>query len=578
MPAIDIIDQFMWGFQRHFRGNIEFRTRYVLEAIGFEGTAEVLLVGLARDGHSVRHQVCVEPEEGRWAQSMFATLPSDAELAAQNHPDRLIFYSDEQTSREQPERIRRRAISETVARLLADDDLRAGVKSFCSDAIPYQDYYVVTVIQLSATAVAALPVIRYTWMREDQEMNLLTACIGQILEQAEIELCRATPAPGQGLADSMRLDAGEIIARAARSLMRRPFIGDRDINTGLFEPIEEVSKLLYEGSLGEGGLILAERDDPRLVYLLHLEQPVPIHNARWLRKLLQMASGDAALVTDYKHVYGLATLADAQDPPYRIDVAGPQKWDLRRGQQHFIRVTDGRPRLPQEPIPAARLRTNARRIFPEIDEADAERMHEAMDILLSLGRGGMVVFAADAASEAERLERQGSRIRPTMLSRELLERATMIDGSILADPRGQCHAIGVILDGGAVSDCTPERGSRYNSAVRYVAGGASGRMAFVVSEDAMLDVVPLLLPQVDRDEMEAKVVALEAATLDTYHAPRNILSSHRFYLDADQCSRINDALDRIEEEPREVGQLVWITPRFAPDPAMNDSYFISTAG
>lgn len=63
-----------------------------------------------------------------------------------------------------------------------------------------------------------------------------------------------------------------------------------------------------------------------------------------------------------------------------------------------------------------------------------------------------------------------------------------IDGAVLACPNGVCHAIGVILDGQADPGCTPARGSRYNSALRYVVG--KPRLAVVVSEDRTVDVIP----------------------------------------------------------------------------------------
>jgi hypothetical protein len=143
---------------------------------------------------------------------------------------------------------------------------------------------------------------------------------------------------------------------------------------------------------------------------------------------------------------------------------------------------------------------------------------------------------------------------------------------MIADPDGVCHAVGVILDGNATPTCTPARGGRYNSAVRYVGDGSTGRQALVLSEDGTLDVVPLLRPQIDGDAVERAVVALGSALIDDYHQTRNFLDENRFYLNADQCRRANEALDRIERAPVEVGRIVWSTNRFEPDPEMNDGY------
>lgn len=188
--------------------------------------------------------------------------------------------------------------------------------------------------------------------------------------------------------------------------------------------------------------------------------------------------------------------------------------------------------------------------------------------------GSMVIIAGDAASEADRLELQGTRIEPTPLTPELAARASEIDGTILVDPEGCCHAIGVILEGQANERCTPSRGARYNSGVWYVGEGGAARIALVVSDDRTLDVIPLLLPRVLREPIVGAIDALVAATSDNFHQPRNTLDKFRFYLSAEQCEIANAALNRIEAEPQEVGEIRWIGNRFVPDPAMNESYFL----
>jgi len=568
------IDQFMWGYQPHFRSNVQLLARNVFEAIGFDGSVDVVLVGLAREGSEVRHAVCVEPEDGPWPQHLFATLPEKTEEAWRSHSLQSMFFSDPVTSREKPDRIRRVAISDEVARHLRADDERRGVKSFCSQAIPYDRYHVVTVLQLETEMLRAYPLISYRWQERTIESNLVLGCIDAILEQAETELWRPWPEPGRALGDSMRLEAREIVSRAARLLMRTPFVAGSWMNSGLFEPMEAVSTLAYEGRSGTGRILLAAADDPNIDYAFRFEESIPIRQGRWVRKLLQMAGGSNALIADYDRVHGLGRISDVSAPVFEIDIVGAHQWDLRRGDQLFMRVRNGVPRLPQEPVPSDRFDENVRRIFVGIGDQSLERMRNVMKLLLQFGRGSMIIFAKDAASEAKRLDRQGTRIRPAAITHELLEMASAIDGSILADPDGVCHAIGVILDGGASEACTAERGSRYNSAVRYVARDTPDRMAFVISDDGTLDIVPMLRRQVDRAELEAQVSVIETSTGEDYHAARNFLAAHRFYIASGQCQRINAALDRIEKEPREVGQIILLTRRFEPDPEMNDSYFL----
>jgi len=136
------------------------------------------------------------------------------------------------------------------------------------------------------------------------------------------------------------------------------------------------------------------------------------------------------------------------------------------------------------------------------------------------------------------------------------------------------QAVGVILDGEAVPQCTPSRGSRFNSAMRYVRSPDRQRLAIVFSDDHTIDIIPLLRPQIDRHEVEKQITELEKATLENYHEPRNWLDDHRFYVNRAQCERVNRALDRIENLPKEMGQIVMITARLEPDPEFNESYFM----
>ncbi|MBL1822865.1 hypothetical protein ELE64_33570, partial [Klebsiella pneumoniae] len=77
-----------------------------------------------------------------------------------------------------------------------------------------------------------------------------------------------------------------------------------------------------------------------------------------------------------------------------------------------------------------------------------------------------------------------------------------IDGTILLDPAGLCHAIGIILDGEATDECTPSRGSRYNSGVRYVQTSGTRRLAIVVSDDRTVDIIPQIKRLCSRSKIE----------------------------------------------------------------------------
>ncbi|MDA9445653.1 MULTISPECIES: diadenylate cyclase [unclassified Bradyrhizobium] len=473
------IDQFMWPYQDSFREGVQHLARSVLGDIGFEdGAATVFLVGLAAPGHQGRHAVCIEPEDGPWKQEMFGTLSADVERAIPTDPMQRMHYDDWATMRDKPENIRRNVITNEIRRSLKVEDERTGTRSFCSRATKYGDFYIVAVLQVPERGLRSLPTIRYRWQDQVGETSLVLECIREILAQAVQELSRPHPEPGRGIGDRNRLVAKEIADRAARLLMRTPFIDGDYANWGLYESIEEVSKLMYEGTVGTGRIILAADNDPSLHYMLKLSSPVLLNETRWLRKLLQMATRETALVCGYATAFGLGSVSDVGAPHFSIDFTGRHQWDLRRGDRIFMRVKDGQPRLPQDPIQVERFEENMRRIFPGIRDTSIAFARNVMDLLFKMGRGSTIVFAADAAGEAKRLESQGTRIQPAAINKEFLERASSIDGAMIADPNGVCHAIGVILDGNATPKCTPARGGRYNSAVRYVGNGSpAGRLS-----------------------------------------------------------------------------------------------------
>lgn len=564
-----LIKLFMWGYQDHFRVGLEFRTKGVFEKLGAEAEPKVFLVGLRRPGFGLGHPVCVEPEDGEWSVTLFEGLSEAVEAAIHKHPLQQMLYGDELSMREKPTRIRQLTIADEVKRRLEDEDRRLGQRSFCSEACSVGEYDVVCVLQIPERLFAQYPSIDLTWQGEQYETNLVLACIRQILEEGRRALF--VPDPGRLDTDTMRT-AEEIIQVAASYFMRSPFLPGRFCTTDLFEHLNRLSQLRYEGSAGVGRIVLAAADDPNVEYVLRLKEPVKLLQTRWARKLLQMATGKAALIAQYGDITGLGQVSDVSAPPYSIEFLDHHQWDLRRGDQILMRCRFGEARLPQEPIGRDRFVDNMRQVFAKIDEPSIARFLKVLDLLTQLPHGSSVIIAEDAAEEAARLSNQGTVIAPVPLSKDLLERATAIDGTILTDPQGVCHAIGVILDGQAVDESTPSRGARYNSALRYVAAGSVPRMAFVISEDRTLDVVPLLRPRVDRTKIEAAVTAIGSATPKNYHKPRSFLDDHRFYLDEEQCRRVNEALDRIESDSRELGRIVIVTERFTPHPAMNASY------
>ncbi len=214
---------------------------------------------------------------------------------------------------------------------------------------------------------------------------------------------------------------------------------------------------------------------------------------------------------------------------------------------------------------------NYLRIFRNATEANAVHIWNIIEIASQLDHGSMVVISTDSEIESERLQNQGTRIAPQFLTPELFKNVSKIDGTILVDQKGICHSIGVILDGPADPECTPSRGSRYNSGVRYVKANMGNRLVIVASEDKTIDVLPLGPKKLSRKILEYSINKLEKSNNENFFRFRNWLDEHRFYLNQTQCDRINTALARLKSQPRD-GGIFFELPTFTAYPDYDDSY------
>jgi hypothetical protein len=496
------------------------------------------------------------------------------------HPLKNVFYGDEPSMRDKPENIRRDSVRKAVQKGLDLYDAHHGVRSFAGPPAPVGDYYVVPALQLPSAIFERFRPLRepVTDGHFTGHPSLVHAAVSQVLSEAHDELLR--PDPGRYLSGRSR-SPEEIARRAAASFMYTPGLAMGDRNYGspnLFERFNLISSLMYEGAEGTGRMLLAKPGGGAVDVLLQLAEPVPFREPRWARKVLQMASSETALIADCEKVLGLGNIAAGIDPwatqnVFEIEFIDHYHWRLACGGEVMLVSRYGAPSLPQEGFPRDRIVDTYQRLFSKADAGDVASFVAIFETAVGQRHGSMLVVAEDAEIEADRLRGQGTKIEPTKLTPELYRRVSGIDGTIIMDPRCVCHAIGVILDGPARPECTPSRGSRYNSGIRYVGSANTPRIAVVVSDDRTVDVIPILPPRIKRSSIEKAIAELEGASRDDYHRAINWLDRHRFYLGQDQCERINTALTRIRREPMEVGEIMIQWRRFEPQSGLDDSFF-----
>ena len=580
----ELIYLFMWGYQRHFRSFVEIRMDSVMKELGVSDVESAcLLVGTKIPGHENQNDVCVEPENGKWSIDLFEGLLNDVEMEIHNHPMRDVIYGDEPSMRDKPENIRRDSVRKAVQKTLEAYDSEYGVCSFAGPPAPVEDHYVVPVLQLPDELFERVLTLRRPASDDGHVAgyaSLVHATVSAVLDEAYDELLR--PDPGRYPGTRWR-SSEEIIRRAASSFMYAPGVAIGDKNyfmSDLFERFNSISSLMYEGTKGTGKLLLARPDGEAVDMLLKFSRPIPFRESRWSRKVLQMASSEAALIADCEKIFGLGKIAAGVDPlmsqnVFEIEFLDLYHWRLLCGGKVMLVSKYGTPSLPQEEFPRHRLLDTYQRLFPDVSEEDVARFVTLFEAAVDQQHGSMLVVAKDAEAEVGRLQGQGTRIEPTKLSSDLYRKVSGIDGAIIIDPHCVCHAIGVILDGSARPECTPSRGSRYNSGLRYVSATDARRLVVVVSDDRTVDVIPVLPLRIKRLDVEKAIAELEAATSDNYHSAINWLGGHRFYLNQGQCDRINAALEKIQNEPMEVGEMRRQWDKFSPHPALDESYFES---
>jgi hypothetical protein len=352
--------------------------------------------------------------------------------------------------------------------------------------------------------------------------------------------------------------------------------GNFDLGSA-FNALNGTTARAYEGAAAAGRMLLVGPDHEGLEVLARFAEPVGLHGARAVRKLLQTTGPALALLVHDGGAYGLGGLRarSASEAVFEVAITAHATWELRHGQDVMLRVAYGEAALPRPMFDERLVADTLDRIL-----GPGARTDDLMVLISAAStaeHGTTLVISSAAEAEAARLAGPATLLVPEVLSAELLRRYADMDGAVLIDPTGVCHAVGVILDGEAIGGGDPSRGARYNSAVRYEASATAATLVVVVSEDGGVNLVPVPRSRVRRQVVDDAVTRLGAA-LESGD-PREFSDSFDavkvlgFYLSKDECERVN-AINSAEQQRREeVGTIVIIHEKFQPHADMNSSYF-----
>lgn len=569
-----VINQFMWGFQRHFRIAARLRMRQALEFIGLQTDVTMVLVGFAKDPRQ-QHQICVEPENGLLSTADFEGVLARADQLYRSDPDYDLLITDELSHAAYHQnlslRSRCRAIEEAILGSGYFDDL----KFYVSRSARIDDYEVHTCVGVPTDLLAPLPSF-------DQAM-FERIYVGRSLHEEVIEACLRSfdkelhlPDPGADFLSDLHDD--DLVTTAARRFVSGTTYRVTKRPSDLFDMVNEFSSMTYERAGAGGNLVIGELRNLEDRIQIRLQEPVPLSEARSMRKLLELTDGETCVLADEHQAYGLGR-ALSDDNTIQISITGHARWELSMNGRSFVRVAYRHPTIPKRPIARQDFADTIRRIF---GDANINTIWELVQGAQEIGHGTTIVISPDPTSETARLSGQALPIVPACLDPHQVARLGGIDGAVLLGPDGRCHAFGVILDGSAVAQGDRARGARFNSSVRYQQTVGKGSVIVVISDDGLVDLIPSLAPLVNREDVERAVTSFctysdsENIDAETWSLANDAVEDFEFYLNEEQCRRVNESYDREMRRRYESGGIAWQRQPLRPDPRMDDSYFLES--
>lgn len=484
---------FMWKWQHIFQASAAHLAQSFVEPLDPHLAPDAFLVGFrVADNAEDTESICVSPEDCRFRPEVFADVPQLTEELAKADPQfswRCSAPSDPDTYQQMAvRRGLRRAVEQTL------EQADSGSAFFASEPTFVNGYSVLVVVRIDRARYEAHYRLKHDFvqkvqMRYSVGRSLIETTIRAFLDALADKLQQ--PEPGRDV--FLIRDHAAVLRAAAEHLMRGPAWAGGDLMGlgAIYDICNTISLQNYEGAEGAGRLVFVRNDHPSIKIVLKLRTPVPIQSSGAIRKLLQMASRKLCLFCDSRDVYGLGTVGEYDGVSEDLFVVRFLKrftWELEHAGQVMMHCRDGNPRLrPPSPTPEP-IREALERVF------QGKKVDHLVELGMSVAtqpHGAMLVVTPSAADEAVRLAKQATVIEPFALTPELIDTVTAIDGAVLIDLDGVCHAVGVILDGLASERCTSARGARFNSAVRYAyQPEKTDRVVLVKSEDGMVNVLP----------------------------------------------------------------------------------------
>lgn len=264
-----------------------------------------------------------------------------------------------------------------------------------------------------------------------------------------------------------------------------------------FPELNMISITPYEGEECKGFLLINDETPD-----VELHEPVRLDEHKRIRKLLEISDGNLILLVKPLTLiaYGFKVKKNNKEKFNGIFIEFKSKfnWHCSIDNTPIFHSDNSQIRLPitdaKDIDPMEIAIKNVFKNSSKVTDRDIILLNKLVVTAKQQKKGTILVILEEqtAKDEALRLTQSCTRITPKKLNIQLLNRFSGIDGAIILDNKGVCHAIGVILDG-EIDTRDPGRGARYNSSLRYFKTKENAKipcLLVVVSEDGHISILP----------------------------------------------------------------------------------------
>ncbi|SMG37261.1 diadenylate cyclase [Fibrobacter sp. UWB13] len=581
------IDQFMWGYQDLYYFNLKHFAENYFNVILPGIFKQVFIIGTLLPGKNDNDKVCIQQEETFYKQEDFNDVDDLTVQLQHVSPENYTFYDHPGLQESHQRAIKVHALRDAIKKCIEKKSaINRDVLTFVSTAVPIEKYNVSLVLQLNKKEYDSFYKLNLTsYSRFRISKSIVDSAVPLFFSEAQKCLVDGN---SNGW-DLSSVDISSLIKQAGNNFLGAVSIkGDNVAESyGLFDSLNTISSLKYESSDACGKIIVARKNHSNIRVEIEFEQGYSIRRPRLIRKLLELTNDDLCLLCDAVNVYGIGRLIGEYIPTnedlFQINIPGHYQWELIHDRKKLLLSKYGNPYLPKAVFSQEEFNSRTKRIFNDLSEKKLSELYHCINTLVLEHKGGILVVSDHAMDEAKRLKNQSISIVPMALTPDNVKKLSSIDGAVLVDTNCICYSIGTILDGIANDNGNPERGSRYNSSVRYCDYRRSRNekvVVVIISEDGMVDIIPKLRPILKKNDIvrlveEYKNFPLnDEFDLNKYYKARDRLYELSFYLSQNQCDEINKKRHESEDfiKKNNFTRLYIARDDVKPDPKFDESY------